>query len=322
MNKSVEPSPSHFSTAHLNHWDTHQNPIVEVKVDDQTIDELYRAASRSTDDSFYKITNESFSNCLTLAGEIRARLAVSGAVIVDRLPVEANDLAVNRRAAGILSNLIEPLMTQDIKGTLLYDVIDEGAKATGTIRRSKTNEEQPFHTDGPWHLTPPSMIGLFCIKPAAQGGYSQVSSLQRSLDRLLNEKPHAIEILEQMLMWNRMGQYKEGENAFNSLSIIQQAQNQTLIRHYVDYVKTGHELAGSDLPDDVVVLLHELEASLALNACKPFKLEAGQFQFVNNWTVAHARAGFDDPDADLEMQSETPSGRHLLRLWGNISSSE
>ena len=248
--------------------------------------------------------------CIPVANEIRSHMAGSGAVIVDRLPVELHELEQNRRAAGILSNLISPIMAQDVEGTLLYDVVDDGVKATGNIRRSKTNEEQPFHTDGPWHMPTPKYIGLFCIQPAVQGGYSQVSSLQHSISELT--RTYEASLLHSSLSWSRMGQLNEGENPYSDLPIVQQCAGETLIRHYSDYVKMGHKLADRPLNEDVCNLLTDLDQLLAAYACEPFKLEAGQLQYVNNWMVAHARAGFDDPNAQ--------SGRHLVRLWNSTNS--
>ena len=64
------------------------------------------------------------------------------------------------------------------------------------------------------------------------------------------------------------------------------------------------------MPPAIDSLLSALDTALAKNACEPFKLEAGQFQYVNNWSVAHARAGFSDDTA-------ASSGRHLVRLWNH-----
>lgn len=310
MNKSINPVPALFSSAHLAHWQAkNKSPVEPVTLADESVFELMKYARQSTDNSFREVPRDSFKATLESVEEIREKLSVSGSVIVDRIPIISTEIGVYRRAAGILSNLIAPLMAQDIKGTLLYDVLDEGTPGKGTVRRSKTNESQPFHTDGPWHSVTPSIIGLFCIKPADEGGYSQVSSLQHSINELTDNNPKAVTTLQQDHAWNRMGQFTDSENPYSELPVIEEIDGKTLIRHYVDYVKTGHDLAGTTATTESLNLLDELEASLARNACEPFKLEAGQMQFVNNWTVAHARAGFDDANRS--------TGRHLLRLWNS-----
>ena len=55
------------------------------------------------------------------------------------------------------------------------------ANPSGLVRRSVTNLEQPFHTDGGWLWMPPSAIGLFCLQPAQQGGLVGSSACARCI---------------------------------------------------------------------------------------------------------------------------------------------
>lgn len=309
MNKSVsiKDVTTLFCNKHLDLWGS--EPVQQINLPDKSIDALSKAALKTTDKNFLNVTTKDLPECSDAITEIReAIFQRSGAVVVSRFPVENYETSVSRRAAGILSNLLAPLMAQDVKQTLLYDVIDEGRAKTNTTRRSKTNEEQPFHTDGPWFETPPNIIGLFCVKPADTGGFSQVSSLQKALMSIINDDSQAPDMLSDTpLYWNKMGQHEHGEEVVSVLPVIEMSDQGKIIRHYPDYVRSGCKMAGEPLDKDVNSTLTSIASKLSANACDAFRLEAGEFQYVNNWNVAHARAKFSD--------SEVQSGRHLVRLW-------
>jgi len=278
-----------------------------LQLPDKCINELVSVAGKASDVNFELSETNTLPECTQFAVQIRSELFEnSGCVLIDRFPVEKYNTEINRRVAGIFANLISPLMPQDTKGTRLYDVLDAGGAQESTTRRSKTNHAQPFHTDGPWLTSPPNVVGLFCIQPADTGGYSQVSGLLSALSEA-GKAAGAIDQCYEKLHWNKMGQHGKEESRYSMLPIVESLDGAVLIRHYSDYVRTGYDLAGDAVPDNVEQLLHTLDLSLITNACRPFRLESGQFQFINNYKVAHARAGFTD--------SNSQSGRHLVRLW-------
>lgn len=310
MNKILDTGtvPPVFSYSHVNAWQTSEI-IAKLELTDQCIDELSKAARKTNDENFLEVATDDLSACFEIAENLKhCIIDGSGVVLLNRFPVEDYEKAVCRRASGIMANMISPLMAQDVKGTLLYDVVDEGHQTSNTTRRSKTNVEQPFHTDGPWFDVPPNVISLFCLQPAEVGGFSQVSSLHQTLMSLFENDSERVDLLMGGgVPWNRMGQFQNGERPYSDLPIMETSTKGTIIRHYADYVRTGHELADETMQEQLDELLIAIDKTLGEVACEPFRLEAGQFQFVNNWTVAHARAKFSDV--------ETSGGRHLLRLW-------
>ena len=62
-------------------------------------------------------------------------------------------------------------------GTRVYDVRDTGTPMGSCIRRSITNLEQEFHTDGGWLEHTPEFVCLACLRQASAGGASRVASL-------------------------------------------------------------------------------------------------------------------------------------------------
>jgi len=85
------------------------------------------------------------------------------------VPVERYSVTENRAIGWLLALLLRQVVAQKWDGTLLYDVkrFRQTLRAW-YMRRSVTNLEQPFHTDGGWLWMPPSAIGLFCLQPAQQ----------------------------------------------------------------------------------------------------------------------------------------------------------
>lgn len=308
---SLLPVSDRHQTFWINNKSVHE---VVIPFPEKCIDELDALTGYLTCDNIFNVCPDKLTACAGFAVEMRKILFDGvGMAVIDRLPVERYTIEQCRLIAGVMANLISPLMAQDVNGTYLYDVIDTTAEKSADMnrkvfkRRSKTNVSQPFHTDGPWFDVPPHLVGLFCISPAARGGLSQVASLNTALEqvRLEGFDPS---ICEQLVAWNKMGEHKATEKPVRHLPIVERARFGTIMRHYADYVRTGFKLSDSDTPGSVDNLLTRLDQALKEQACTPFKLEAGQFQYVNNWTLAHARAGFSD-------EPESNSGRHLVRLW-------
>jgi alpha-ketoglutarate-dependent taurine dioxygenase len=281
-----------------------------IMISDDCTDELDQALTRGISlDTRRAELIEAMPCCAALAMDLRAELFErSGFVVLDRLPVKRYEAAQNKQLAGLLGSLISPLMAQDRAGTRLYDVLDNGG-ADGAIRRSKTNQAQPFHTDGAWLQPPPALIGLFCIQPALSGGSSQLASVPVALSRLVQEDDSIdLDELFAPVYWNCMGEQREGALPYSRLPVLDSESPSAALRYYVDYVRTGSKLAGQTVAPHIESLFRRIDQALADTAIKPFGLQAGQLQYVNNGWLVHARGAF----SDLEVGER---GRHLVRIW-------
>lgn len=279
-----------------------------VSLPDECVDELDGALKAGlTVDSSRSDFLEKLPSCSALVTELHAELFEGiGFVILDRVPVERYNAEQNRQLVGLLGSLISPLMAQDRHGTKLYDVFDKGG-AGAALRRSKTNQAQPFHTDGAWLQPSPALIGLFCIQAAMSGGNSQLASLPMALSRLAEEdETFDFTALSEPVFWNKMAEHEEGEQPYSQLPVLDSKTG--WLRYYVNYVETGYALAEQQYPDEAGKLFKRIDQALADTAIKPFALEAGQLQYVNNRMLVHARGEF----SDLEVAER---GRHLVRIW-------
>lgn len=283
-----------------------------LPVPDAVVDELDRllrttsAVSMSPDAG-----RDAMPQTTGFAGEVRARLdSAPGAVILDRFPVERYDAATVRRLCGLFSSTLSPLLAQDHAGTELYDVIDKQVSDVGSVRRSITNLDQRYHTDGGWYAEPARYVGLFCVRNARQGGHSRVTSLLdawRALDDA--DRRDVLDVLEQSQPWDRQGEHAPGEREWTSEPIVVNDAQGFLARYYESYVRSGYGKYDAEVPPSVSVALDAFSAALDAQSCIRFLLTGGQYQLVNNYTVVHAREAFDDGGAS------PGEGRHLIRVW-------
>ena len=243
--------------------------------------------------------------CAEVMARMRAKLVDGpGFAVLDRVPVEQYRREEGQAIGWVLASLIGRIVAQKRDGTRLYDVRDTGQKAGHGVRRSITNLEQEFHTDGGWLPLTPSLIGLYCLQPAAEGGMSRCASLV-SVHESLREHPDLLERLRQPFWWDRQAEHAQGDVAYSRAPIYWDGGG-IFARYYDDYVRKGHALAGQPLDAVGSAALDAMRELIeAEDSWIEFHLERGQFLYVNNRQIAHSRTAFRDDDAR----------RHLMRFW-------
>ena len=248
-------------------------------------------------------------NTAALATEVTCRLEeTSGAVLIDRFPAERYTDDQHRLLCGLFASMVAPLMAQDFSGTTLYDVMDKRVDPGIPVRRSVTNLRQDYHTDGGWVATPARHIGLYCIRNAQTGGYSRVTSLLAAYDSLSQTHPDAMRCLSRPHPWDRQGEHDKDELPYAMNPVFVKSDEGFLARFYESYVRNGYQKMGTPIDSETDAALTLLAKTLDEQQNIRFLLEAGQFQYVNNYTLVHGRESFEDSPAD-------PTGRRLIRVW-------
>ncbi len=241
--------------------------------------------------------------------EVRERLDSGlGFTLLERLPVERWGDKASKGVAWLLTSLLGPVVMQKIDGTRLYEVKDSGAKLGYGVRRSITNLDQDFHTDGGWLSEAPEVTTLVCLRPARSGGYSRVASLAQAHNELLARHPQFLARLYQNFLWDRQAEHAPEETKSSLHPVFAWNGEKLTVRHYDDYVRKGYVLLGRQLDEEGDAALAAMKAIVdAPENGIEFRLEAGQIEYVNNHLLAHARTAFEDDDSQ--------GGRCLLRLW-------
>ena len=229
-----------------------------------------------------------------------------GIALLRGLPVERLSLEEAARAfwgMGLHLGGVDPV-PQNAQGHLLGHVKDIG----GDPERDRiytTSAAQPYHTDSA------DIVGLLCLKQAAQGGESMVVSSTLIWDKLCSMVPRlAVALRDNLLVWDRKGEVPEGKDPFFAVPTFRSVESgrmcSILDRSFVVAAQEKYSEA-----DGVPRLSQELvEALDAAEACaEAYRLEMllapGDIQLLHNHQCWHARAPYTD--------SAQP--RHLLRLW-------
>jgi alpha-ketoglutarate-dependent taurine dioxygenase len=245
-----------------------------------------------------------------LMGRVRQTLREGvGFALLGRLPVDDWGIDATRSISWLLMGMLGSVVEQKYNGARIYDVRDMKKPLGHGVRRSITNLEQEFHTDGGWLPATPEFIGLACLHQAAQGGMSRVSSLATAHRVLEEESPDLIAQLYRPLWWDRQAEHAEGDTPCRREPVFYRAGQTVEARYYDDYVRKGYRLMDEPLDTATIEALDAFRGAVERpEHCFDFFLEPGQIELVNNRAIAHARTKFEDAgDADR--------GRHLVRLW-------
>ena len=286
----------------------------DVRISDAAIRELDAALDRTrlTAEPVEDLRSSTFQleACAAVMREVRARLVQGvGMAIVDRLPVERYTVDESRAVAWLLASLLGRIVAQKHHGALLYDVRDTGQPLEYGVRRSLTNLAQPFHTDGPWLTRTPAFVGLFCLQSARDGGLSRCTSLLTAHNALRTHHPDLLSRLYQPFHWDRQAEHGPDEPKFATHPVFAYDGHALSVRYYEDYVVKGYALANQRLDEPGRQALAAMREIVDASAhWVEFRIESGQFQYLNNRLFAHCRTEFRDaPGGDR--------ARHMIRVW-------
>jgi alpha-ketoglutarate-dependent taurine dioxygenase len=250
------------------------------------------------------------SACAQAMDEVRARVSGGiGLTVVGRLPVERYEPEENRVLCWLLSQLLERPVAQAWNGAMLYDVRDTGKTLEYGVRRSVTNLDLTFHTDGPWLDLPPHLVGLYCINPAQEGGVSRFVSLGTVHNELRRRHPDLLPRLYRPFPWDRQAEHAPDDSKVGWQPVFEYDGRSLLGRFNERLIESGAELAGAPLDAESRDALEATRAVVdAPELWVEFTIERGQIQFINNRAFAHSRTDFRDAP-------EPHRKRHLLRVW-------
>jgi alpha-ketoglutarate-dependent taurine dioxygenase len=248
--------------------------------------------------------------CSELMDRVRAKLCTGiGLAVVDRVPVERYAPEENRVLCWLLSQLLGRPVAQAWSGAVLYDVHDTGKALEYGVRRSVTNLDLTFHTDGPWLDLPPHLVGLYCINPAREGGVSRFVSLRTVHNELRRRHPDLLPRLYRPFPWDRQAEHAPEDSKVGAQPLFQYDGRSFVGRFNERLIEAGAELAGEPLDamgKDALGAMRAIMDSPDLRV--EFTIERGQIQYLNNREFAHSRTDFRDAP-------EPHRKRHLLRVW-------
>jgi hypothetical protein len=274
---------------------------------DATIRQLRLAPRQTTE------LTVSETPCASCAADFQPVLSAletgRGFAIISGLPCQRYSVAEQQAIYWLVGQLLGRPFTQNVQGTLLYDVRDTGQDVRYGARFSVTNADTGFHTDNSFGEEILDYVGLLCIQTARSGGLNQLISVYSLHNELLDRHPDAKEVLYHPFHIDRRGGLRPGDAPTVQFPILHWDSNGLVCRYLRYWIEAGHEKAGVPLTPAQNRALAALDQVLANPALRvEFGLKPGDMWFINNRWLLHSRSAFED-------YAEPERRRHYMRLW-------
>lgn len=281
------------------------------RLDAGDVTELEQAAqaSRRTAPDILTMRREDFAlpRLAAKIAELRADiLERRGFAYMRGLPVSRYDTETQMRIYVGLSLHLGDIVPQNRNGHMLGHVIDIGTSPDDVNKRlTQTNEELAFHSDSC------DVVGLMCIHTARQGGASALVSAIAVHDEMLRMAPDLCHALYEPLTCDRRGEVPEGKHPWMRIPLFMWRDGMfTGYAPLEAYLKSAQRFATA--PPTTARQWQAMRLFLDLcnsdEFCARIPFEPGDFQFVHNHVVFHARTAFED-------WPEVQRKRHLMRIW-------
>ncbi|MEZ5365386.1 MAG: TauD/TfdA family dioxygenase [Bryobacterales bacterium] len=235
----------------------------------------------------------------------------TGAVLLERLPVEGWDQATREKAFWALTSSLGTPVSQSAEGQRLFPVRDAGyAPNDPRFRGPMSSKRLSFHTDRC------DVIAFLCIQPAAEGGETFVANSMALYEELTQHDPETLDVLRRPFPYLRHTVDQGNQRPYCELPVFSERDGRVgahFLRVLIDRADRSDQ--APNLTDEQRKALDALEA-LAENSAMhaSFSLKAGDVLLLNNWTTFHRRSEFVDAE-------EPERKRHLLRVWLSMPNS-
>jgi hypothetical protein len=240
---------------------------------------------------------------------VRAERSLEGGPGIARLrnlPVSTSDedLAYNENLLWAIGLRIGSPVNQMGGGKLLARLMDLGDPYRGPETKPEdTNDPLKHHTDGS------DLLALMCVRQAAEGGNSFISSSARIVREIARQYPELlIPLLEDYFAFERNEEQLDGEDPFYLTRLCVVLGSQISTRYSREMIEGAQTLPGVPKLTQRQRLLMEVFDKLAEEGGTEVDMTSGDLMIVNNYSVLHARSNFRDPD-------DPGQRRLLLRLW-------
>jgi len=233
---------------------------------------------------------------------------VRGLALLRGIPVERYDRHSLQALYWGLGTFLGEAVSQNSRGEVIASVVDRGNDhGDMNVRGYKTRAALGPHVDSC------DMTTLLCLHNALQGGDSLVTSAPALYNVILTEYPEFLDVMYQGFRHDLRGEGVTGRldelttHAFPIFTyfdgVMSCAFNSRIMRSA--RAKAGPPLSARE--DRAIDLVIEIAERPELQY--RMHLAPGDVQIINNYSLLHARDGYDDTPA-----SGAPP-RELLRMW-------
>lgn len=224
-----------------------------------------------------------------------------GFSVIGGFPVERYGRDDNLLAYAGLSSYLGRIVDQSYSGAKVVEVRDTGAGYSKDSRGYQSSAMLRFHSDGA------CLTGLMCLGTAAEGGLSVLASAGAAHNAVLAERPDLYDVLARGFRHHRRGEHAPGEPPVSEPVPVFSFHDGLMHCVYDRNQSLWAADAGVEIAPREIEAMDCLDAVLARPELQlHMDLRLGDIQFVNNFTILHARTAYRDGPGRQ---------RHLLRLW-------
>lgn len=247
----------------------------------------------------------------------------SGMVRMRGLNVSRYDREQLRRIwYGLGSHLGTP-MYQNCRGEVMREIKDEGAGGARLYGATVDASGKPFLSSGARTLSPGQLrfhtdrcdvVGLLCVRQAAEGGTSRLASSAMVYNRILERRPDLHALLCKPIPRSRFGEEAGGEHVVYDLPVFGVRDGKLTSHFSLTYIESAQMMPGvrklSDAEHEAIRML----MNVAEEECFEMRFAPGDIQLLNNHVIYHGRTAFKD-------DASTGQDRLLMRLWLSVPNS-
>lgn len=234
----------------------------------------------------------------------------SGALCLRGLPVREWGDELSALAYWGLGHHLGVPGAQNPQGELLGHVTNYREADGGLGRAYRTADDIAFHCDTA------DVVGLMCLRTAAEGGQSRIASSVTVFNELMRRRSDLT--AELFTPWSIDRRGEEGPGEAPAVEIVPCAWDGTSLRTFwhSDYMTsaTRHRSVTplSEARAETLRIYNEIAGSEEVRF--DMWLREGDIQLISNHSVVHSRTAYVDHEDPDEQ-------RHLLRLWLSLEAS-
>ncbi len=248
----------------------------------------------------------------------------SGMVMVRGLDVSRYSPDELRRIWYALGKHLGTPMFQNCRGEVLREIRDVGQDvgtklygatldATGQTflssgARTLSAGQLRFHTDRC------DVVGLMCVRQAAEGGVSKLASSAMVYNEILRRRPDLHALLCQPIPRSRFGEEAGGEHVVYELPIFGVREGKSTSHFSLTYIENAQMLPWARkltaTEHEAIRMLMDVTEAL----CFEMRFAPGDIQLLNNHVIYHGRTAFQD-------DASSGQDRLLMRLWLSVPNS-
>lgn len=291
------------------------------------LDELDAALEKAADRDWHALTADNFAlpGASVFLDEVREELENgSGMVKICGLDVSRYGPEQLRRLwFGLGCHLGTP-MYQNCRGEVMRDIRDEGIGVGAKLYGATTDASgKPFLSSGARTLSPGQLrfhtdrcdvVGLLCLRQAAEGGVSKLASSATVYNEMLKRRPDLHALLCKPIPRSRFGEEAGGEHVAYELPVFGVRDGKLTSHFSLTYIENAQMLPGVRRLTDAEHEAIQMLMDIAQEVCFEMRFASGDMQLLNNHVIYHGRTAFKD-------DVSTGRDRLLMRLWLSVPNS-